>query len=352
MITAAIVAMKEKDGSSRQAIAKYIETEYTSLSPSHGSLLTQQLKRMKNNGQLVMVKHSYMLPRSGSGQNSDGPKRKPGRPPKARPEIQPNGGGVVGVGPRTDGPPATFSGLATSVQIGGLDTGVPTFDPGAVPTMVPIGQVDGPVKRRPGRPPKPKVNSVVVDAEPVRSVVPLSTVGKRRSGRPTKVNNGLVGVGSGGPTLGKRGRGRPKLLSVLMGSKRGRGRPPRVVGPGIGQRPRGRPKNSAAAGRPRGRPAKNVAVAGGAPVVPVNGAGGEVLPVKRAGRPPKTGEAKKPRKLGGKPLGRPKKVILFLIDMRMRINGVVTFLVCELLCKRTPSVPKMSFLVISGVFTV
>ncbi|GKC20565.1 putative high mobility group A5 [Tanacetum coccineum] len=62
MIIAAICALKDKDGSSRQAIAKYIEKEYANLPPTHPTLLTNHLKRMKNEGELIMVKHSYMLP--------------------------------------------------------------------------------------------------------------------------------------------------------------------------------------------------------------------------------------------------------------------------------------------------
>ncbi|KAK9062773.1 hypothetical protein SSX86_019963 [Deinandra increscens subsp. villosa] len=62
MITAAITALKDKDGSSRQAISKYIEKEFANLPPTHSTLLTHHLKRLKNLGQLVMNKHSYMLP--------------------------------------------------------------------------------------------------------------------------------------------------------------------------------------------------------------------------------------------------------------------------------------------------
>ncbi|KAL2477241.1 histone H1-like [Forsythia ovata] len=92
MITVAIAGLKEKNGSSRRAIAKYMETQYTNLPPTHN------LKRLKNNGQIVMVKHSYKLPRSalvlvsGNGTvnvlfylNSAGSKRKHGHPPKPQP---------------------------------------------------------------------------------------------------------------------------------------------------------------------------------------------------------------------------------------------------------------------------
>ncbi|KAL2554447.1 winged-helix DNA-binding transcription factor family protein [Forsythia ovata] len=99
MITAAIARLKEKNGSSRRVIAKYIETQYTNLPPTHSALLTHNLKRLKNNGQIVMVKHSYKFPKSahvpvsGNGtvnvpfdHNSVGSKRRPGRPPKPQPE--------------------------------------------------------------------------------------------------------------------------------------------------------------------------------------------------------------------------------------------------------------------------
>ncbi|XP_071691258.1 uncharacterized protein [Rutidosis leptorrhynchoides] len=64
MIIGAIAGLKDKDGSSRQAIAKYIDKVYgaSNLPPTHANLLTQHLKRMKNEGQLIMVKHSYALP--------------------------------------------------------------------------------------------------------------------------------------------------------------------------------------------------------------------------------------------------------------------------------------------------
>lgn len=55
-ITEAIEALKESDGSSRQAIAKYTERMYSNLPASHSALLTQHLKRMK-----------YSLPKKSPG---------------------------------------------------------------------------------------------------------------------------------------------------------------------------------------------------------------------------------------------------------------------------------------------
>ncbi|GJY68381.1 histone H5, AT hook-like protein [Tanacetum coccineum] len=116
MIRSAIVGLKDKDGSSRQAISKFIEKEFghTNLPPTNSVMLTHHLKRMREEGQLVMVKHSYMLPPSagsvayngndvnnnntnnnldfsnpsGGASNVNGSslaKRKPGRPAKVRP---------------------------------------------------------------------------------------------------------------------------------------------------------------------------------------------------------------------------------------------------------------------------
>ncbi|KAG4927433.1 hypothetical protein JHK82_053206 [Glycine max] len=64
MIYTAIEALKEKDGSSKRAIAKYIEQVYTQLPPNHSNLLTQHLTHLKSRGLLQMVKKSYALPRS------------------------------------------------------------------------------------------------------------------------------------------------------------------------------------------------------------------------------------------------------------------------------------------------
>ncbi|XP_052182765.1 histone H1 [Diospyros lotus] len=286
MITAAIAALKERNGSSRQAIAKYIEKEYPNLPAKHSALLTHHLKRLKNSGQLLMVKHSYKLPRStapllpsatdatGNGNaSSSGQKRGPGRPPKARVEAQPIS---VGVGPES--------------------------------VLVSLGLVDEPA--------------------PAPAPAPQS---KRGRGRPPK--SGLVGMDSGA----KRGRGRPpmpKPLSLLMGQsgpKRRPGRPP------IGSRPRGRPKKDGSVaktpGRGRGRPPKNAvapaaaahsdaaAAVGGDGALAVVGDG--LLPVKRRGRPP--GSGGRPRKLSGKPLGRPKKNALMAGDQAVATQEVVAY---------------------------
>ncbi|KAL3639395.1 hypothetical protein CASFOL_017302 [Castilleja foliolosa] len=276
MITAAISALNERNGSSKRAIAKYIESQYLDLPSTHDELLTYHLQLLKTNGQLLMVKHSYKLHRSA---------------------------------------PAPINGAVNAVPSDPASSGL---------------------KRRPGRPPKPRPDSVQVAVPVFEPPVHINAV-------PSQPN---VSVGlDNGPAAGGgqpvRGRGRPpKSGGLKMGPshppasgevKRGRGRPPKSDSGGGGpvRRGRGRPKAAAASapvpaaqvkkgsGRPRGRPPKPINVVEGVvpPRVPdapgsVGGGVTGVTPVvgKRRGRPPRAGvEAKRPRQLSGKPLGRPKK---------------------------------------------
>lgn len=277
MITQAISALKERNGSSKSAITKYIEQNYTNLPGTHSALLTQHLKRLKESGQLVMVKHSYKLAGSAPQVQSNGPKRGPGRPPK--PKFT-----AVNI-------------LAQDVQATLPQQVNATAGPGpiSVPESVfqSLGLVDGPVKKRPGRP--KKVGSVAVAGAGAGAAGLLqnpSAARKKRPGRPSK-----------------KAAGNAVLVSA---SGKPRGRPPRNFG---------------ASGKPRGRPPKNAA-----PPATVVGATGPILvqtgyvaetatapapapptmaavPMfKKRGRPPVTaGGPKKPRKLTGKPLGRPRK---------------------------------------------
>ncbi|XP_074340045.1 uncharacterized protein LOC141677862 isoform X1 [Apium graveolens] len=243
MITAAIVAMKDRGGSSAQDISKYIESEYKDLSPNHATLLTQQLRKMKNQGQLVMNKYSYMLSVGNSQSLVKGSvvtKSRPGRPPKI-----PSNGGVVG-------------GVASpSVScVSGLPViAAPSVMIGAVPMVVPLGEVDGgaPFKRRAGGP--PTLHAIVAEAE--RSSGEEAVSGCKRLGTP-KYNNGIVGTGERGPVLGKRGRGCVVMEAAMVSA---------VVG------------NNDCVEWHCGRPHKNGAVSssgrsdGGAVFVPVEGMG-------------------------------------------------------------------------------
>ncbi|XP_075523524.1 uncharacterized protein LOC142556129 [Primulina tabacum] len=290
MITAAIAALNERNGSSKKAIVKYIESHYWNLPPTHSSLLTHHLKRLKNSGQILMVKYSYRLPRSGvsspvsangtvtDSATSVGSKKRPGRPPKAK-SVQ----AAVPVFAQQDVPmndvPVVVPGLVEqqNAAVGPLGSAHVAFVPGGGPS------VSG-VTRGRGRPPKQGASKL----------------------RPPK--SGGVQTGGG------RGRGRPKKIATPPAARvkrlgRSRGRPRKVNNPEVGVAAVG---GGVVGPLVIGGAAADGALPAGSGIVSVAG--------KRRGRPPKaggeakrprmvgTGEPKKPRKLGGKPLGRPKKL--------------------------------------------
>ncbi|XP_017245880.1 uncharacterized protein LOC108217560 [Daucus carota subsp. sativus] len=127
MIRRAIISLNEREGSSRQKIAKYIESEFqVPQSSSHTSELTQELRKMKTYGQVVLVRHSYMLPNSGPPQPPSLPSTGPSVQPFAGPSVQPFAGTPVHS-------PAAGAYVQSS--------------------LAPASAPDG-LKRRPGRPPK------------------------------------------------------------------------------------------------------------------------------------------------------------------------------------------------------
>ncbi|XP_074336222.1 uncharacterized protein LOC141673377 [Apium graveolens] len=79
MIMGAIDALKEKDGSSKSAIGKHMESTYGDLPAGHMNSLTEHLNKLKEDGELVFVKNNYMRPGS-----SAPPKGGRGRPPKVK----------------------------------------------------------------------------------------------------------------------------------------------------------------------------------------------------------------------------------------------------------------------------
>ncbi|KAK8474759.1 hypothetical protein V6N13_035776 [Hibiscus sabdariffa] len=276
MICEAIAALKEANGSSKRAIAKYIESAHKDLPPTHSALLTHHLKRLKNNGILIMVKKSYKLA-------SD----------------------------------------ATRSEVTRSEVLIPDSAPPNPP------DASAALKRSRGRPPKPKLPIPAAAAEPIpaqQQPAPIPDVTKRSPGRPRKnVPVGQLGVRKGRgrpPKIGpKKSPGRPKkpktVRSVVGANaiKRGRGRPPKALNqlPQPAAMPiQGQPvavpyADTAAAStaiaaspRPRGRP-KGTGVAAAV-------AAGVTVPGKGRGRPPKIGGvAAKPRKSTGQPVGRPKK---------------------------------------------
>ncbi|OIV90748.1 hypothetical protein TanjilG_21879 [Lupinus angustifolius] len=63
MICSAIRALKDENGSSKTSIGKYIAQEYKDLlPPNHDTLLTQNLKCLREKNILIMVKRSYNFP--------------------------------------------------------------------------------------------------------------------------------------------------------------------------------------------------------------------------------------------------------------------------------------------------
>ena len=97
MILKALDALNEKDGSSKAAIAKYIETNYPELPEGHSALLSHHLNKMKDGGELVLSKNNYSKPDPNAP-----PRRGRGRPPKPKIPLPP--GTVLGP-PRPRGRP-------------------------------------------------------------------------------------------------------------------------------------------------------------------------------------------------------------------------------------------------------
>ncbi|CAG7868205.1 unnamed protein product [Brassica rapa] len=255
MICCAIAALNEAEGSSKQAISRYIERTYTGIPPAHGALMTHHLKSLKNSGVLVMVKKSYKLapepPRSDFTSNNSviqtqplpdlaptaSQKRGRGRPPKPKPDAA-----------QTNGvPQEQILSLPPPQTVVKRPPGRPRKD-GALPTVkTPVEAA----KRR-GRPPSGRAagrerKPAVVSAP--ASVIPyVPNGGVRRRGRPKRVD-----AGASAPKAEVGG-------SVVV-AKRGRGRPPKVGG--VVRKPM-KPKRGGyvRTGRPLGRPRKNAAAKG------------------------------------------------------------------------------------------
>ncbi|KAF9671321.1 hypothetical protein SADUNF_Sadunf12G0035200 [Salix dunnii] len=312
MIYSAITALKEQDGSSRIAIAKYIERAYPGLPANHSDLLTHHLKRLKNSGALVLNKKSYMLPRSDNNTN-------------------------ISAATTTT---ATVSNNPSQIQ--------PQLQQQHPQYVVPVTSAPPEQKRGRGRPPKTKANGlpptpppmlangqpqagldshVSVTSQTQSQLVgipsdPASTERKGR-GRPKKVvvteAGPLVKKGRGrppnsGPLGSKKSTGRPRKPKSLVGAKKSPGRPPKnqlkpVNVPYAVASPTATATDAAAvfnvvSPKPRGRPRK-----GATPTASATGAV-VMVPAKQPGRPAQVPRVMKlkPKKSSGRPVGRPRKV--------------------------------------------
>ncbi|KNA03316.1 hypothetical protein SOVF_210390 [Spinacia oleracea] len=327
MITAAILwdsSQGKAGGSSKRAIAKYIDRVYTNLPPTHSALLTHHLTRLKSSAaaaaspvplrsapppqQFLQPHQQAQLPPEYQSAEST-PKRRPGRPAKAKPLAQTTPGSVVPS-------PATAAGVGNGPSSGKRPRGrpprqrqqelavaeVPFVQPVSQPQEQPVysppevGLNNGqtPVRKR-GRPFKNQQKQLQQFVQPIYEVEikPVSANGiipevpKRRPGRPSKAQWSPASAPA------------PGVASVTGAKPRGRGRPKRnSLGPiamPIGKKPRGRPPRQAA-------------------VAP----GGGVAGGKRRGRPPTKGivwtaaPSKLMRKYVGKPRGRPRKNALIV----------------------------------------
>ncbi|WZY78535.1 hypothetical protein YC2023_024919 [Brassica napus] len=79
-------AIGTSNGCNKTAIVKHIESTQITLPPSHLTLLNYHLNRMKQSGQIVIVKNNYTKPDPNAP-----PKRGRGRPPKPKPEGENKG---------------------------------------------------------------------------------------------------------------------------------------------------------------------------------------------------------------------------------------------------------------------
>lgn len=251
LILGAIEAVDDKNGANTEAISKHIESMYGELPAAHSTLLSHHLNRMKQTGELVIVKGNYLKP-----DPTRTSIRGPGRPPREK--ISP-----------------------------AVDAASPPRKRGR-PAKAVTSEGDAPATS-----PRPRGRPKSVNREPK-----LSPSGRPR-GRPAKV------VDPAALSILKRSRGRPAKsvdLATPLPSQR-RGRPPkRIVSSGTTSRSRGRPpKNVDSSGtnvssRPRGRPPKNV-----------NAEAPSLSPRSR-GRPPKNSVSETTVTLS-RPRGRPPKKI-------------------------------------------
>ncbi|KAM6589159.1 hypothetical protein CsatA_011764 [Cannabis sativa] len=161
MIIAAIEVLNEANGSNKSAISKQIESTYGNLPSAHTTLLAHHLNRMRQSGELVLIKNNYMKPDPNAP-----PKRGRGRPPKPKAPLPP--GSVVSP-PRPRGRPPK------------------PRDPFAPPSTP---KAKTPSSGRPrGRPPKKAKTSPILNTG-------VAVGGESRGrGRPPKVKPAVAAVG-------------------------------------------------------------------------------------------------------------------------------------------------------------
>ncbi|XP_076911455.1 HMG-Y-related protein A-like [Bidens hawaiensis] len=157
MIFAAVDALKEKEGSTTSAISNYIESTCGCLPEEHNNILTDQLNKLVESGELVVINDNYSRPDTATPA-----KRGRGRPPKAK-----------------------YSALESQVQ--GPDSAAPVSASASA-------QPGSEVKRGRGRPKKDlNAPSAPKKVKVAMNPTPPSKSGRGR-GRPRKVQPELAGV--------------------------------------------------------------------------------------------------------------------------------------------------------------
>ncbi|OMP12738.1 High mobility group, HMG-I/HMG-Y [Corchorus olitorius] len=148
LILEAIEALNEDAGSNKSSISKHIESAHPDLPAAHSTLLSHHLNKMKQNGQIVMLKNNYMKPDPNAP-----PKRGRGRPPK--PKVPLPAGTVISP-PRPRGrPPKPKDPLAPPKPKITASTGRPRGrPPKKAKTAIPVPPPPSGPKRGRGRPPK------------------------------------------------------------------------------------------------------------------------------------------------------------------------------------------------------
>lgn len=154
MIMGAIDALKEKEGSNKSAITRHIESTYGDLPAGHMNSLNEHLNKLKEDGELVLVKNNYMRPDPNAP-----PKRGRGRPPKAKDPNAPEVPVAATAAAAADGPSSRGRGR-------------PRKDPNAPPSV------------KKAKTEKPKEDDKEEDPTPSKS--------GRARGRPRKVQPALA----------------------------------------------------------------------------------------------------------------------------------------------------------------